>query len=238
MKPTLVNHELRVIHFEYKSDSPLSELESSAVMEYLKMHNDLSALYKMQKRMEEMFGEIQPEISFFEDELDWIEQGVKSWGTIAGYTKEESESEEYKDQTSDFVKLFTRSLTHQDKRDIFYEKLNKLFDELKKWDEYTDKMQEKNDWFEATYHNPIFKDAEKMEIDWITFDNDLQGFYTVYDELIRKIYPGFIKYFNQNCERLRTYAQKSDIVYSRLESIQRHLNKLNNESDFTAFHVD
>ncbi|MBK7378083.1 MAG: hypothetical protein IPJ03_03610 [Ignavibacteriales bacterium] len=238
MKPTMVNHELRVIHFEYKSDASLSELESSAVMEYLKMHNDLAALYKMQKRMEEMFSEIQPEISIFEDELDWIEQGVKSWGTIAGYSMEECESEEYKNGTSDFPQLFTRCLTHQDKREIFYEKLNKLFDEFKKWDEDTDKMEEKIDWFEATYHDPIFKDYEKMEIDWYTFDNDLQEFYKMYDDLIRKIHPDFIKYFNRNGERLKSYAQKSDVVYSRLELIQRHLNKLSNETDFTAFHVD
>lgn len=238
MKPTMVNHELRVIRFEYKSDAPLSELESSAVMEYINMHNDLAAVYKKQKMMEKMFGEIQPEISFFEEELDWIEQGVKSWGTIAGYTNEECESEEYKSGTSDFTQLFTRCLTHQDKREIFYEKLNKVFDEFKRWDEDTDKLAEKIDWFEDTYHDPIFKDNEHMEIDWLTLENDLQEFYTMYDDLIRKIYPNFIKYFNQNAERLKAYAQKSDVVYSRIELIQRHLNKLDNENDFTAFHVE
>lgn len=238
MKPTMVNHELRVIHFNYKSDSPLTEFESNAVVEYLKMHNELASFYNRHKKIKETYYKLQPIVITLEDELASIESEVKRWGSIAGYIDESEESREFLKDSENFKPLIQRCLEHQDKMELYFEDFNKLGAEYRKWDVESEKMEEKINWYEEKYYNPIFEDYQNMEIDWVTFEEDLQEFYKVYDDLFRKINNEFVKIYNDHANRIKSYIGNIDVIFSRIELIQRYLNKLSAETDLGGFGVN
>src|SRR6187399_2166527 len=91
MKPTLINHPLKVIQLEYKSNKPLSAFEEQAVLEYVKLHDALHEQVKQQAVMEPQLKPLQDILVNCESQLEMLELMLSKCGVLAGYTKEEQD---------------------------------------------------------------------------------------------------------------------------------------------------
>ena len=220
MKPTEINHELRTIHLEYNSDKPLSDFETEVVMEYLKMHNTLAQLQKRHSRINGNLLKLETDFEKIEKELCSLEEEIKKCGPLAGYSDEECTAMGITEGTIDVNEIINKASTHQSKMDICFNETHALRQEMKEWEADADKFEEAVEHFRETYFSPIINDYAKMEIYSCSLDEDIQGFYGLYDELFHRKNRVFVKTWNQYVLRFNDYLERVRILFSRVDNVQ------------------
>ena len=238
MKPTVINHELRTIHFQYNSDKPLSDFETRAVLEYVKMHNTLSDLQKRHSKINGTLFQLDSNLKAVEEELNLLEEAVRKCGPLAGYTNEECEKMGITEGSIDVNTVIEKAICHQKKMDICFEETHKFRAEMKTWEANSDKFADEVDAYDKNYFSPIIQNYKEMEIYSCSLDEDMQGFYQIYDDLFLNTKKQFVKTWNEYGKRFNIYLEKVREVFNRTDKMGQKANELINKKKMGGFGIN
>lgn len=226
MKPIVINHELREIHLQYNSDQPLGEFETTAVLAYIELHHSLEKLHKRHNRMNGVLFKLEIDLSDLEQEINELAEEVKRCGPLAGYTNEECEKFGLTEGKIEVNPLIEKATLHQKKMDLCFEQTHQIRDEIKIWKKDEENLKEEVEKFNQTYFSPIIQNYKEMEIDSCSLDEDIQGFYQIYDELSMKLNRQFVKTWNAYVLRFNVYLEKVKELFARVEKLSQTANHL------------
>jgi hypothetical protein len=217
MKPIIINHPLRIISLVYKSNANLSDFESSALQQYQILHNEAMdikngfiQLKQEIKRMEEWLHRLVHAMTI-------LETNTKRYRNLAGYTEELSgiKPQEYT--------LKPRELKHeaanmQSMIDKYWLKRDKLAEELKQLLEKDKAFESKFSVFKEEFFSPIIRDWEKMEIDTVSLDMDMNAF-CVELTAIDKIHDDVIEEWNGWARGQDEFVMAIKTLFDRINNV-------------------
>jgi hypothetical protein len=131
--------------------------------------------------------------------------------------------------------LLKKVFIHKELMDKCFTETHKQKDARKKWLADIDTLSETIDSFGETYFNPIIQNYKEMEIDTSAFDEDVQQFYTLFDDLAFSIRRKFAKRSKEYTLRFNAYLERVRELFSRTEKLQTAADKLINRRELGDF---
>lgn len=233
MKPTIVNHELRIIKLEYNSDKPLSDFETNALMNYIELHNKLLILQKRQDAMQQSLTQLDADLPKLEEGLSLLEEEIKICGPIAGFTDKECEEMGLTKGVIEVSSLLKKVKLHESEMSILYDDTQKLNADRKIWRTDAEKLDEEIDAFSETYEHPIICNYKSSEIYTPSFDADVQEFYGLCDDLLRNAKNPFIQAWNAYGKKYESYIDRVNVLFERVTKVVETANKTAGEIEWT-----
>jgi hypothetical protein len=227
MKPTHISHPLKAISLQYVSEAPLSEFETNFITQYQSMHDGVlnmkqrmlelrTAVAKKRKEMKapaKGYEKLKAEIRLYE-----IYLGLADNNNAPDLTK-------YKINPSGFQARLDEYGVVMNKYWSGIDTMTQQYNESFKITENFEKVFEE---FEKKYERPLWKNYEKMEIDIVSVDADLNAFkdqwtetYKLFENTVDE-YDAWLKKHNEMATNIHILYDRIKKVFAFIASIQNH----------------
>lgn len=176
-KPVVIQHPLRTIRMEYKSDRPLSSLEQEALQRYLQLHDELLSINQEWEQIGWAWQALENPQQALEIQLAALEQELRPYKHLAGFSKKEVDQmidlpESYQLNVEELMQTGAALKQRFDKHYNAITQLSSSHGDLeKRAEEFEDNYDEFNDRFVKR-----ITATEEMEISGTQFHCDFNAF--------------------------------------------------------------
>ncbi len=219
------------------SEAPLSEFETNFIEQYQVMHDGVLNMKERMLELRTAIAKKQKEMKYPARGYEKLKTEIQLYEVYLGLTVDESlpEVTEYKINPSAFQAKLDEYSVVMNKYWADIDTMTRQYNDSFKMTEDFDKVYEK---FEKQYEKPFWKNYEKMEIDLVSFDADLNTFkdqwtetYKLFETTVDE-YDAWLAKHNEMATNIHILYDRIKKVFAFIASIQNH-NKGNKGNSFS-----
>ena len=225
MKPNLIPHPLKRIHFNYNSEAALSDFETAFIDRYKQLHDELATIKKQLLQLgpgiKKVRTELKQVITFLEKLRTIIIRTEQMLGLgpaeeiVAGvYRIKSGEIQKALDEFQGIRSNYWDIMVPMHKQFI------SIFERFTAFDDAVEQ-------FEKEYSDPLFHNSENMEIDTRCFDKDMNEFRVAWVG-VAHLQDECLDEFSEWAKKQTTLVSDSDALYERIKKIFQHINAIQN----------
>jgi chromosome segregation ATPase len=223
MKPTIISHPLKRIHFNYNSEAALSDFETAFIDRYKQLHDELAAI-------KSQLLQLGPDIKKVLAELKQVTTALEKLRTIIVRTErmfglgpaDEIVSCAYNIKSGEIQKVLDElQVIRSNYRDMMVP-MHKLFNSIfERFTAFDDAVEQ----FEKEYSDPLFHNFENMAIDIRSFDNDMNEFRAAWMD-VAHLQDECLDEYSEWVKNQTALVNDSDSLYDRIKKIFQHINTI------------
>lgn len=235
MKPTIIPHPLKRIHFNYNSEAGLSDFETVFIDRYKQLHDELATI-------KSQLLQLGPDIKKVMLELKQVTGALEKLRTIIIRTErmfglgpaDEIISYVYNIKSGEIQKVLDElQVIRSNYWDIMvpmHRLFNSIFERFTAFDDAVEQ-------FEKEYSAPLFHNYESMAIDILSFDKDMNEFRVAWMG-VAHLQDECLDEYSEWVKNQTVLVSDSDVLYERIKKIFRHINTIqkfntgNKENEF------
>ncbi len=225
MKPTIIPHPLKRIHFNYNSEAALSDFEKAFIDRYKQLHDELATiknqLLQLEPGIKKVMSELEQVITVLEKLRALIIRtermfGLASAGEIVSgvYTLKSGEIQKALDEFQAIRSDYWDIMVPMNKQ------FNSVFKRFTAFDDAVEK-------FEKEYSAPLFRNFRNMEIDIRCFDKDMNEFRIQWVG-VAHLQDECLDEYSEWVKKQTGLVSDSDALYDRIKKLFRHINAIQN----------
>ncbi len=225
MKPNLIPHPLKRIHFNYNSEAALSDFETAFIAQYKHLHDELATI-------KNHLLQLAPGIKKVMAELKQVTTGLEKLQTIIIRTEQvfglgqadklvpgvysikpgeiQKALDEFQGIRSDYWDIMVP----------MHKQFNSIYERFTAFDDVVEQ-------FEKEYSAPLFHNSENMEIDIRCFDKDMNEFRVEWVG-VAHLQDECLDEFSEWAKKQTKLVSDSDNLYDRIKKIFQHINAIKN----------
>ena len=238
MKTKAIKTNLRTIKVGYRTEGELSSFEKTAISDYKRMHN---RLYKFDRKYREMSG-LLLQLELIQEELvedmATLEQTVKQAGPLAGYDIQELVEQGVTEWNIDANVINAETQKLQNKVTAHHTLLMTLFYDNEKWNKAFSNLDGQYEFFNKYQRAVIIRDWEKMVVDSVVLDNDVEEFLTLLCELEKKKKANFDVNWNSFVLKRNLFLQELNTLYKRVENLNKQIEEITERAGREGFSLN
>ena len=223
MKPTLIPHPLKRIHFNYNSEAALSDFETAFIDRYKQLHDELATI-------KNQLLQLGPDIKKVMTEFKQVTTGLEKLRTIILRTErlfglapsDEIGPGVYSIKSGEIQKALDEfQAIRSDYWDIMvpmHKQFNSIYEMFTAFDDAVEQ-------FEKEYSAPLFHNPENMEIDIRCFDKDMNEFRVAWVG-VAQLQDECLDEFSEWAKKQTKLVSDSDALYDRIKKIFQHINAI------------
>ncbi len=228
MKPTLIHHPLKRIHFNYHSEAALSEFEKAFIDRYKQLHDELAAI-KSQLMQQ------QPEIRKVSDELKQVAASLKKLQTRINNIERLlglGNSDTFVDVMYVFKPGDLQNLVDefQSVRSEYWSIMTPMHQQFHIIYERFIGFDDKVELFEKEYSRPLLNNFQSTEIDVRCFDKDMNEFRAEWSA-VAHLQEECLDEYSEWGKNHAAMVSDWDALFERIKILYSHLSSIKN---FTA----
>ena len=225
MKPTIIPHPLKRIHFKYNSEAALSDFETAFIDRYKQLHDELATIKKQLVQLgpdiKKVMTELKQVTTFLEKLRTIIVRTERMFGLCPSneivpgvYSIKSGEIQKALDEFQAIRSAYWDIMVPMHKQFI------SIFERFTAFDDAVEQ-------FEKEYSDPLFHNSEYMEIDIRCFDKDMNEFRVEWVG-VAHLQDECLDEFSEWAKKQTTLVSDSDALYDRIKKIFQHINNIKN----------
>jgi archaellum component FlaC len=223
MKPTIISHPLKRIHFNYKSEAVLSDFETAFIDRYKQLHDELATI-------KSQLLQLGPDIKKVMAELKLVTAALENLRTIIVRTERmfglgqanEMVSCTYNIKSGEIQKVLDELQAIRSNYWDIMVPMHKMFNSIsERFNAFDDAVEQ----FEKEYSAPLFDNFENMAIDIRSFDKDLNEFRVAWMG-VAHLQDECLDEYSEWVKNQTVLISDSDALYSRIKNIFQHINTI------------
>lgn len=225
MKPNLIPHTLKRIHFNYNSEAALSDFETAFIDQYKQLHDDLAIIKAQLLLLEPSIKRVLAELNKLRKAFEKLNEKIIRTELILGIgAADEILHGEYRVRPGEIqIKLDQFQCLRKDYWEIMVPMHNHFNLIYKRFTEFDDKVEQ----FEKDYSQPLFRNYETMEIDICCFDADMNEFREEW-MTIANLQDLCLDEYNEWAKHQTDLMNDSDPLYDRIKKLFQHISNIQN----------
>lgn len=228
MKPTLIHHPLKRIHFNYHSEAALSEFETAFIDRYKRLHDELASIKTQLIGQQPDILKVVKELELVAAVLAKLKAKVANVERLLGLgTSTTIVDILYVFKPGDLQNLVDR---FQEIRSEYWDNMTPMHQQFhaiyERFIGFDDKVEE----FEKEYSRPLFRNFKNMEIDICCFDKDMNEFRMEWSA-VAELQEECLDQYSAWGKNHAAMVGEWDALFERIKVIYRHITSIRN---FTA----
>ena len=223
MKPTIISHPLKRIHFNYNSEAALSDFETAFIDRYKQLHDELatikSQLLKLGPDIKKVMAELKQVTIALEKLRTVIVRAERMFGLGPA---DEMVSCVYNIKSGEIQKVLDElQIIRSNYWDIMvpmHRLFNSIFERFTAFDDAVEQ-------FEKEYSTPLFHNFENMAIDILSFDRDMNEFRVAWMG-VAHLQDECLDEYSEWVKNQTVLVNDSDTLYNRIKKIFQHINTI------------
>jgi len=235
MKPTIISHPLKRIHFNYNSEAALSDFETAFIDRYTQLHDELATIKNQLLRLGPDIKKVMAELKQVTAALEKLRAVIARTERMFGLGQaDEIVSSVYNIKSGEIQKVLDElQVIRSNYWDIMvpmHRLFNSIFERFTAFDDAVEQ-------FEKEYSAPLFHNVESMAIDLRSFDRDMNEFRMAWMG-VAHLQDECLDEYSEWVKRQTTLVSDSDSLYNRIKKIFHHINTIqkfntgNKENEF------
>ena len=225
MKPTIISHPLKRIHFHYNSEAALSDFETAIINRYKQLHDQLATI-------KNQLLQLRPDIKKVMAELKHVTTGLEKLLTVIIRTErmlglgpaDEIVPGVYSIKSGEIQKALDE---FQAIRSYYWDIMVPMHKQFNSIYEMFTAFDDAFEQFEKEYSDPLFHNSENMEIDIRCFDKDMNEFRVEWVG-VAHLQDECLDEFSEWAKKQTTLVSDSDALYDRIKKIFHYINTIQN----------
>jgi hypothetical protein len=223
MKPTIISHPLKRIHFNYNSEAALSDFETAFIDRYKQLHDELatikSQLLKLGPDIKKVMAELKQVTMALEKLRTVIVRAERMFGLGPA---DEMVSCVYNIKSGEIQKVLDElQIIRSNYWDIMvpmHRLFNSIFERFTAFDDAVEQ-------FEKEYSTPLFHNFDNMAIDILSFDRDMNEFRVAWMG-VAHLQDECLDEYSEWVKNQTVLVNDSDTLYNRIKKIFQHINTI------------
>ena len=225
MKPTVIPHPLKRIHFNYNSEAALSDFEKTFIDQYKQLHDELATikaqLLQLAPAIERVLAGLKKLRTAFNKLNDKITRTELMLGIGVADDLVPGEFRIRPGEIQNILDAF--QCLRKDYWDIMVPMHNLFTSVYKRFTAFDDSVEQ----FEKEFSQPLFRNFETMEIDICCFDKDMNEFRNEWMS-IANLQDTCLDEYNEWAKQQTALVNDSDALYDRIKKLFQHISNLQN----------
>lgn len=222
MKPTVILHPLKRIHFSYKSEATLSQFETIFIERYKDLHDKLATIKSQLLQLVPVIEIVATEFKNVKKVFDRLRDKIIRTECLVGIG---AGNEVTPGPFSIRPEEITRVLNEfQDVRSSYWSIMLPMHNQFnvvyKRFTDFDDRVE----LFEREFSEPLFRNFEVMEIDTRCFDKDMNEFRSEW-MAIANLQETCLDEYTEWAKRQTALVNDSSLLYKRIKKLYQHLSK-------------
>jgi hypothetical protein len=228
MKPTLIHHPLKRIHFNYHSEAALSEFEKAFIDRYKQLHDELAAIKQQLMQQQPEIKKVSDELSLVAVSLQKLQTRVNNIERMLGLGK----SDAFVDVMYVFKPGDLQNLVDdfQSIRSEYWNIMTSMHQQFHVIYERFIGFDDKVELFEQEYSRPLLHNFQSMEIDARCFDKDMNEFRAEWSA-VAHLQEECLEEYSDWGKNHAAMVSDWDVLFERIKILYRHISSIKN---FTA----
>jgi hypothetical protein len=223
MKPTIIPHPLKRIHFNYNSEAALSDFETAFIDRYKQLHDELATIKSQLLQLGPDIKKVMAELKQVTSALDKLRTVIQRAERMFGLgPANEIVSCTYNIKAGEIQRVLDEL---QEIRSHYWEimvPMHKLFNSIfERFTAFDDAVEQ----FEKEYSAPLFLNFESMAIDIRCFDNDMNEFRVAWMG-VAHLQDECLDEYSEWVKNQTVLVNDSDALYERIKKIFKHINQI------------
>jgi len=223
MKPTIISHPLKRIHFNYNSEAALSDFETAFINRYKQLHDELasikSQLLKLGPDIKKVMAELKQVTIALEKLRTVIVRAERMFGLGPA---DEIVSCVYNIKSGDIQKVLDELQVIRSNYWEIMVPMHRLFNSIfERFTAFDDAVE----LFEKEYSTPLFHNFENMAIDILSFDRDMNEFRVAWMG-VAHLQDECLDEYSEWVKNQTVLVNDSDALYNRIKKIFQHVNTI------------
>lgn len=227
MKPTIILHPLKRIHFSYKSEATLSQFETIFIERYKDLHDELAIIKNQLLQLGPVIEIVATEFKNVKKAFDKLREKIIRTECMIGIeTGNEVTPAPFNIRPEEINKVLNE---FQDIRSSYWSIMLPMHNQFnvvyKRFTDFDDKVE----LFEKEFSEPLFRNFEIMEIDIRCFDKDMNEFRAEW-MAIANLQETCLDEYTEWAKHQTTLVNDSSVLYDRIKKLYQGLNKMEGHS--------
>ena len=227
MKPTVIPHPLKKIHFTYKSEARLSQFETVFIERYKGLHDELADIKAQLLQLAPIIDIVATEYKNVKKAFDELREKIVRTECMTGIgTSEDFPPSPISIRPDEINKVLSE---FQEIRSNYWSIMlpmhSQFNDVYKRFTDFDDKVEV----FEKEFSEPLFRNFEIMEIDTRSFDKDMNEFRAEWMS-IASLQETCLDKYTEWAKYQTILVNDSSALYNRIKPLYKYLNTL--ETDY------
>lgn len=227
MKPTLIPHPLKRIHFNYNSEAALSDFEKTFIEKYKQLHDELAAIKNQLLQLDPLIEIVLNRLKKVRKAFDKLNSKITRAELILGIgTADDIIPNEFRVRPGEIQNMLDEFQSLRKDYWHIMVPMHKHFNTVyKRFIAFDDIVEI----FEKEFSQPLFRNFETMEIDVYCFDKDMNEFR---DEwmVIANLQDTCLDKYNEWAKHQTALVNDSDVLYDRIKKLFQYISDMQNYS--------
>jgi hypothetical protein len=225
MKPTIIPHPLKRICFNYNSDAALSNFEKKFIEKYKQLHDELADI---KASLLELGPDIEMVLTGLKDvrkAFDKLDDKITRTELLLGISADDDMSPgEYIVRPGEIQNILDEFQSIRKDYWLIMVPMHNLFNDVyKRFIAFDDTVEQ----FEKKFSQPLSRNAETMEIDSRSFDQDMDEFRDAWMS-ITGLQDACLEQYNKWARRQTVLVNDSDALYERIKILFHYISEAQN----------
>ncbi|MFC0775635.1 hypothetical protein [Terrimonas alba] len=226
MKPTVILHPLKRIHFSYKSEATLSQFETKFIERYKELHDELATIKDQLLQLNPVIEIVAAEFKNVKKAFDKLREKIIRTECMIGIGAEnEVTPGPFNFRPEEINKVLNE---FQNIRSGYWGIMLPMHNQFnvvyKRFTDFDDKVE----LFEKEFSEPLFRNFEIMEIDIRCFDEDMNEFRAKW-MAIANLQETCLDKYTDWAKHQTVLVNDSSVLYDRIKKLYQHLNEMQDQ---------
>lgn len=223
MKPTIIPHPLKRIHFNYNSEAALSDFETAFIDRYKQLHDELATIKSQLLQLGPDIKKVMAELTLVTTALDKLRAMIIRAERMFGLGPvNEIVSCTYNIKAGEIQTVLNELQLIRGNYWEIMVPMHKLFNSIfERFTAFDDAVEQ----FEKEYSAPLFLNFENMAIDIRCFDNDMNEFRMAWMG-VAHLQDECLDEYSEWVKKQTALVNDSDMLYERIKKIFKHINAI------------
>lgn len=223
MKPTLIPHPLKRIHFSYNSEAELSDFETAFIDRYRELHDELALIKDQLLLLGPGIRKVMKDLRLVRKSFSKLYNKIRLTEQMLGLRPAvDIQSGEFRVKPGEINKVLTEFQTiRQEYWSIMvpmHNQFNAVYIRFTSFDDAVEK-------FEKEFSQPLFSCADTTEIDIRSFDKDMNEFRHQWMS-IAGLQDECLDEYTEWAKQQAALVNDSASLYDRIKKLFQHINNL------------
>jgi hypothetical protein len=225
MKPTVIPHPLKKIHFNYNSEAALSDFEKAFIDRYKQLHDELATIKTQLGQLDPAIENVFIQLRDLRKVFDKLNDKVTRTALMLGIGRaDDIVSNEFRIRPGEIQNILDEFQSlRKDYWQIMvpmHKQFNTVYNRFTTFDDAVEL-------FEKEFSKPLFSNFETMEIDICCFDKDMSEFR---DEwmVIANMQETCLDKYAEWAKYQTALVNDSDVLYVRIKKLFQYISNLQN----------
>ena len=225
MKPTLIHHPLKRIHFNYHSEAALSEFEKAFIDRYKQLHDELAAIKSQLMQQQPEIRKVSDELKLVAVSLQKLQTRVNNIERLLGL----GNSNAFVDVMYVFKPGDLQNLVDefQSLRSEYWNIMTPMHQQFHGIYERFIGFDDKVELFEKEYSRPLLHNFQNMEIDARCFDKDMNEFRAEWSS-VAHLQEECLDEYSEWGKNHASMVGDWDVLFERIKILYRHISSIKN----------